>query len=364
MIDIVSTGLIYRNPQPFLRSIHAWHVTLVPLGDGEIVAGFDLGEAISASNYRSYVARSTDNGETWSEPVRLAPGHTDVNDFIRLSRLSDGTLIGVGCRKAPDEEVQSWNPETYGCRESEWFTIRSGDKGQTWSEPETFAPTIAGQPYEICHAVVELNDGRLLEPTGLLRTWDGDAPNGLKTIAMVSHDQGRTWPEYIDLFSDPDGATLFHEVSLIQLPDGTLLSVAWPFNPSEGKTLQKVPFAIAPDGKQFTIRGSTEIPGETTKLVSLGGNRVLALLRRTDEPGLWAYLARIEGDQWINEDAVPLWQGAESRMFGERDAASELAALAFGFPNVHLLPDGDVFAAFWCREECIHNIRWLRIRVS
>ena len=52
MIEVVATGLVYRNPKPFIKSIQAWHPTLVPLGDGEILAGFDLAEAISATNYR------------------------------------------------------------------------------------------------------------------------------------------------------------------------------------------------------------------------------------------------------------------------------------------------------------------------
>jgi hypothetical protein len=41
-----------------------------------------------------------------------------------------------------------------------------------------------------------------------------------------------------------------------------------------------------------------------------------------------------------------------------------MAALKFGFPNLQLLPNGDILAAFWCCEDCIYNIRWLRISVS
>ena len=363
-VKLVSTGLVYRNPQPFLKSIHAWHPTLVPLDDGQLLAAFDLAEAVCARNYRSYFSHSRDCGETWTEPVRLVPNHTDVIDFIRISRLSNDTIIGVGQRKAFDEKAQMWNPETYGVREGEWFTIRSSDCGETWSDPVAFEPAITGQPYEHCHAIVEASDGRLLLPAGLARTWEGDTPNGLKTIAMVSHDQGRTWPEYTELFNDPDGNVIFHEVSLIEQPNGQLVTVAWPFNPSEGQTRLKVPFAIAPDGKNFTLRGSTDIAGETTKIVSLGDDRVLALSRRTDETGLWAIVARIDGDSWTNLAEAPVWQGSASRMTGEKAAADDLAALHFGFPNLHLLPDGDVFAAFWCREDCIHNIRWLRIRVD
>lgn len=364
MIEVKSTGLIYRNPKPYIKSIHAWHPTLVPLDDGELLAGFDLAEAICAANYRSYVARSTDDGKTWSEPQRLVQEHTDVTDFIRLSKLSDGTILGVGHRKEPDLETQSFNPETYGCRIAEWFTIRSEDNGNTWSRPEVFEPAIADQPYELCHAALEISDGRLLLPTGLLRNWDGGAPNGVKTIALISRDRGKTWPDYVELFNDTEGNTLFHEVSLIEQSDRTLLSVAWPFNPDVGQTIAKVPFAVAPNAEEFSVRGSTEIPGETTKLVPLGNNRVLSFLRRTDQPGLWAYVSRIEKDQWINEEQAPIWQGADSRMLGKGQAADELAALHFGFPNPHRLPDGDVLVAFWCKEDCIHNIRWVRVHAS
>ena len=55
--------------------------------------------------------------------------------------------------------------------------------------------------------------------------------------------------------------------------------------------------------------------------------------------------------------------GATTKMFGERAAGEELAALALGFPQPHRLPDGDVIVLFWCREECIHNIRWVRFSV-
>ena len=366
MLELLDTGLIYRNPQPARKSIHAWHPTLALLDNGDLMAAYDLAEAIAAVDYGTYCARSTDGGATWSEPVRFFEDREDeeVNHTVRISRLADGTLIGAGHRRySYHPEVGGWNPETYGVEPGEWFVLRSLD-GTDWKGPEAMVPPIGDQPYEVCHAFVETSDGRLLMPTGLLRTWEGEAPHGLKTIALVSHDKGKTWPDYLHLFDDPEGALIHHEVSLIELSEGRLLAVAWPFNATAGRTLVPVPYAIAPPGGEFTVRGSTGIAGETTKLLSLGDDRVLCLMRRTDGPGLWAVLAQIRGDEWVNLEEAPMWQGSDSRMLGRADAATELAALHFGFPNLLRLPDGDVLAAFWCREDCIHNIRWLRIRVS
>ncbi len=53
--------------------------------------------------------------------------------------------------------------------------------------------------------------------------------------------------------------------------------------------------------------------------------------------------------------------GASSH--SQRSGADEPGSLKFGFPQMFTLPDGTVFAVFWCCEQGVHNIRWFRIRV-
>ena len=163
---------------------------------------------------------------------------------------------------------------------------------------------------------------------------------------------------------DVAGGIIHQEQSLIELPDGRLLSICWPFNEQTGRTDMLTPYSISEDRRTFSPPQSTGLPGETTKVISLGGDRVFCLYRRTDRPGLWANVARLEGDQWVNLEEAPMWEGAHSRMEGQTNASDEMAALRFGFPNLQLLPGGNILAAFWCCEECIYNIRWLRISVS
>jgi len=57
-------------------------------------------------------------------------------------------------------------------------------------------------------------------------------------------------------------------------------------------------------------------------------------------------------------------QGAEAGMSGRTSAGEELSGLKFGYPSMVQLPDGDVLAVFWCCEDCIHNIRWVRLRID
>jgi hypothetical protein len=128
--------------------------------------------------------------------------------------------------------------------------------------------------------------------------------------------------------------------------------------------VEPTPYALSPDGWSFPTKGLTGFLGQTTKLVELPDGRVLAAYRRNDQAGLWATTARIDGDRWVNEDTGPLWLGADSGMSGKKSRGEELAQLKFGFPQMKVRPDGDVMLVFWCEEDCIKNIRWLRIKAS
>jgi hypothetical protein len=365
MIRLLDTGLVYRNPNPDKRSIHAWHPTLVVLGNGELLAGFDLTEAIASTNYRTFLARSSDDGQTWTPPVRLFPDENDrlQRHSVRISRMSDGTLVAMGGRryvKHEDEDV--FSHETFGVLPMELILLRSHDQGKTWEDPSVVQPPLEG-PFEICHAVLELDGGRWLLPTSTLRRWDGQAPLDVKAIALVSYDKGQTWTEHFDALDDYANGIIHFEVSMIQLPDHRLLTVSWAFHSNTGIS-RPLPYAISEDGQTFGPARPTGLCGETSKLLSLGEDRVLCVYRRYDKPGLWANLACIDGNQWVNLEEAPLWQGTESKMFGERSSAEELSALQFGFPQPHRLSDGNIMVLLWCREDCIHNIRWLRLAVD
>ena len=103
---------------------------------------------------------------------------------------------------------------------------------------------------------------------------------------------------------------------------------------------------------------------KTAKILALRDGRILCMYRRHDRSGLWANLVRIEGDDWVNLAEVPIWEGASSGMAGEEATGEELSQLQFGYPSMVQLPDGDVFAVFWCMEDGIQNIRWFRLGVG
>lgn len=52
------------------------------------------------------------------------------------------------------------------------------------------------------------------------------------------------------------------------------------------------------------------------------------------------------------------------RGLARRGYADELASLRFGYPSLQQLPDSDLFLVFWCVEELVTLIRWVRIQVD
>lgn len=366
MLELIETGLVYRNPKPHLRAVHAWHPSIVRLDSGELLCAFDLGQAVESLDYRTYLSRSRDDGKTWSEPVRLFLDNYagPSTHTARISRTRSGTLLALGARfHRDDPEEGLTNRDTLGLVPMDVFTLRSVDGGATWDGPRIVKPPLVGPGFEICHTIIELPDGRWLAPMGTWKGWNGQAPSGMKAIALVSCDNGQTWPEYLNIMDAFKEGIIHFEQSIGLLPDGRLLAVAWAYHEPSG-TSRHTPYCLSRDGRRFGSPRSTGLRGQTAKIRPLPDGRILCLYRRDDKPGLWANLSRLEEDQWVNLEEAPMWQGALSGMTGTDRGAEGLSNLKFGFPQMTLMADGTVFATFWCCEDGIHNIRWLRIKVA
>lgn len=93
-ISIESTGLVYRNPAPHLRSVVAYHPSLSIIGQQELIATFDIGEAIESLDYHTVLSRSLDGGATWNleGPLIQAPPPR-TSHTARTSRMSDRSLV-------------------------------------------------------------------------------------------------------------------------------------------------------------------------------------------------------------------------------------------------------------------------------
>lgn len=373
-MKLLETGIVYRNPQPFLRAVHAWHPSLVQLDDGGLIAGFDLGQAVESLDYATHFVRSTDQGRTWTAPRRLFHDFTPrrTSHSVRLGRTADGLVTAFGGRFYRDNpDVGLTNRDNLGYVPMDLIYLESRDGGASWIGPRTIDSPLVGPAFEVCHRIVELRDGRWLAPTATWRGWEGAAPHGMQAIALVSYDRGRTWPDWTTVVDQSAQGVVSWEQGLTQLADGRLLAIVWSFDERSGRSLpNRYALSVAgspADGLEpirFGPPKENGLVGETAKLLTLADGRVLCLRRRLDRPGLWATLVEIQGDDWRTLEELPLWQGVESGMHGRGSSSDELSALKFGFPSFVQLPSGDVLAVFWCVEDGLHIVRRVHLRVD
>lgn len=368
-ISVLGSGLIYRNLKPHLRSEHAYFPSVVVMANGEMLALLVLAQAFESVDMHTYVARSTDDGESWRLEKPIYPGTTNrlTSDSCRVTALPDGEVVAFMVRADrtdhPDEGLA--NPANLGFVPTELLIFRSIDYGRTWTQPEAIIPPLVGPSFELCCPITPLQDGRWILPTSTWRNWEGEAPNGMRMVALVSHDRGKTWPEYMSVMGEAQSPIIYWESKIVEFPDGRLLATAWAYDEAAAKDLPNQ-YAISTDGGQtWSAPVDTGLLGQTGTPFVLGDDRIIYVYRRIDQPGLWANVVRLEGEQWINETETPIWgAGIDGLTSTSEDMYRNFTVLRFGAPCISQLLNGDLFVAFWCVEDCVSNIRWYKLRVE
>lgn len=365
-IEILSTGILFRNPKAHLRSEHAYFPSVVHLGGHEMLAVFVVGSAFEAVDCHTVVARSQDDGKTWTREGTLQPGAPlpAMSDTFRIAKIGN-EIVAFGARhirEDPDEGLT--NPRNMGFVPTELALYRSNDKGRTWIGPEIVEPPLTGPSFEICSPIVPLSDGRWFAPTSTWTGWNGECPNGMKAIALISHDRGRTWPEYADIMDGTAEDVIYWEQGVTPLPGNRVVSAAWTYD-RRNNIDRDISCAVSTDnGRSFGRPRSTGLKGQTVRTLAVGDDALLVIYRRTDEKGLWAAVASVKDDRWTTLVQMPVWQGASAGSKDRNSMVEEFHHLKFGAPSVVPMPDGTVYVAFWCVEDCISNIRWFRLKVG
>ena len=364
-MKIVDTGIVYTNPKPYLRTVHAIHPTIVDLGNGEMLCEYSLAQAQEAVDHLGYQSRSFDGGKTWQFEDRTIPVNTvrPSSHTVRLSKTSTG-LVGFGARFWRDDPEVGMiaNRENFGFVPMDLILIRSTDKGKSWSCPETIKPPLVGPGFEICHNILELPDGSWLAPCSTQRI-DGLEFKERKVVVLISNDKGTPWTDYGVAFNGTEDGITHWETSVCHLKGNDLLAVTWPYHEASATHLPNR-FAISHDGGHtFLPHGEIGISGQTVKALRLRDGRILLVYRRIDKPGMWTSLFDFDGAKWTLLSETPVWGAnlVSSGMPGVAGGSDELSALKFGFPQMVQLDSGEVFIVFWCFEDWSCCIRWSKI---
>ena len=237
--------------------------SVTQLPDGTMLCNFFQGRPMA----RCLVARSTDNGKTWSpDPVQvpLPPGLDKVYCSARIMRLPDGTLLLPVYGR------------TDGVKNYASAVVRSTDNGATWGDGVLIKDDRTHTPGHCEPALARMPDGALIchlrpcmcqtESTDDGRTWTeprklpfpGHAADLLLTsqnILLSAHripgtslhyslDFGKTWSENVRI--DHVGGAY---PSMVELDDGTVLCVY--YEEAGGSSIRATRFRATREGIEF-----------------------------------------------------------------------------------------------------------------
>jgi len=373
MIEVVDGGVVYRNPAPGLKAIHASMPHVGKVADGELLCFYRRGQAFGSADGNVFRSRSTDGGKTWVEEGALWDPTRDAQHYEYraggLATLDDGTVLSACARferPSPDEPL--YNPKTEGFRKSDIALFRSSDKGRTWSEP-VLIKYPAGVIGNLSHGVHKISSRRLLVLIETWKAWDDPNPIKQKVYGLFSNDGGKTW-ELVTV-ADGSGEQIYYwDVRVLPLANGRVLAFFWTHDAKTDKDLpihQQMP---TDGGKTWTRPQSTGIEGQVCNLADAGDGRVVMVYNRryAEKPGIMAVLSTdADGLAWDMNHQGIVWDARVGTNVGTTQPDSMLADMltwAFGYPGVVRVRDQEYVACFWATQACVTHVRWARMRIT
>lgn len=168
MLQIEESGVVYRNPAPGVRAIHAALPFAGKLSEKEILHFHRRGRGFVSADGNLASSRSTDGGNTGSDEGLVYDRRDDDRHYEyrggAFRVLADGALLLAATRfERPDPDDPLYNPKTDGYRRTETVLSYSRDTAHRWSAPQvvTYPPRVLGN---LSHGLRRSNVGRWMHP--------------------------------------------------------------------------------------------------------------------------------------------------------------------------------------------------------
>ncbi len=280
-IEYLESHVVYENPRPHVHSRHGYFPGLALLPSGELIALFVIAEAFEAPNGTTWVARSRDDGRTWTLQGPLyhkAVVGFETTDSLKPTLLRDGSLIATGYRfHRHDPEMPIAIPETGGILPGDDIVSFSSDEGRTWTVPAIIARSHP-ELLEISGPCIESRrSGDLLAVAAPYRMPDGSNPSGQIGVLVRSRDKGRTWDDTARYFTTPGNRITPFEGRICEMQEGRLVALVWAYDAAADAHLANHVAVSHDDGRTWSSPAPTPHHGQASNLLWLGEDLLLTI---------------------------------------------------------------------------------------
>jgi len=336
---ILSTKVICKQPGRYI----GWP-TIAKMRSGELVAVFSGDRDAHVCPWgKTQLVRSTDNGETWTDPVTINNTPLDDRDAGVLETAQGTLLVSWFTSLAFDNTKQAkWQrhteklgPET----REEWlghWVRRSTDNGKTWGDP---IRTNGSAP----HGPIELRDGRLLY------VGKGSRDDHRALTVEESKDDGLTW-QLIATVALPDGESIdhYHEPHAVETDTGRLVAM-FRYQPKDSAQSFLRQAESADGGKTWSTAHPTPIWGYPPHVIRLANGWLLVAYGRRRAPySERACISKDEGETWDVEHEITVADALNGDL---------------GYPASVQLDDGSIFTVYYQIDQpgektCLMGTHW------
>ena len=372
-MKIVDRGQVFLGEEGSEYSSACFH-GVCELPEGRWLVGFRAAEKKSdAARQRVLVTWSDDAGKTWSGPMEPFAGKT-LSGTVGAWRAGQPTALG-GRRVAM---VLYWvdasrpgrpffNEETEGLLDSRIFLTVSEDAGETWSEPRLLDTRPFAMPTPITGPILVLPNGEWALQFETNKSYDDLSVWHHKSVLMYSPDEGRTWPEFVEVAADPAADIFYWDQRPKVLADDSLLDLFWTFDRERAVYLNIHGRVSKDNGRSWSELWDTGVPGQPAPAASLAdGRTVMPYVDRQGTPTIRARVSSDGGRTWPDTTELilddRLKQEQEGSKASMQDAWSEMAAFSVGLPNTAGLADGGALVVYYAGLKQDHTgLYWVRL---
>ncbi|MSP12057.1 MAG: exo-alpha-sialidase [Chloroflexi bacterium] len=372
-MKILDRGIIFDATQAPIDARSCAFTSLARLSDGSLLVGFRIGTGRDTPDGRLRVMRSPDEGHTWQT---LQAGLNSTIDAVTgnfysgyFTELAPGRMLGTFLWvDRSDPSLSFVNPATAGILPTQVLLSESADGGRHWADFRILdlAPHTGNA---LTGPVWRLPDGILALPYESWKEYDDPSPGDHGANLRLSQDEGQSWTGLATVAQDRSGRYLYWDQRITTHPrSGQLAAMFWTHDRIAGQDTDIHIAWGSADGTSWSIPTPTGLPGQHCEPIAIGDDRLVAVyVHRKDPPSLRAVLSADFGKSWDRSTELVFYDsrlGTEPGFKGERafeEFWQDMMAWRFGHPRGILLPDGDLFVAFYAGDGKANSMHWVRI---
>lgn len=354
-MEILEKSVVFdATAQPDSKRI-AFFSSLCPLASGQILAGFQLGNAKHSPTSTIGLCKSRDGGKTWQEiPVKFngefqgIPGSLAGGELVEVS-LGKILLASTWFDRS-DPKRPLFDPVTEGILKSKQLFAWSQDEGETWS-PFHEIPTPGLKGCAMTGPLVRWQSGTIAFAFESFKEFDDPAPGYHGSWVLISKDGGRTFSTRRRVAEDPKHDVYYWDQRICAThQDGEYIALFWTHDLRKKQDLTvhlrrgRIDDSDAPQAAKIIDTG---IPGQIAAPCLLPSGELLAfVVDRGDAGTMTLWKSPDGGKTWPDTAKLVIHRHQEQLRFSDykqsvdfKDYWEEMGKWSFGHPAIKELHD-------------------------